>query len=77
MCSHGYFYRRNDKQTRTRTTLKTINFALLRMSNSVKVHWYTSRISCRVFNLVLSRGRGVGGAYSNLGGTLIRGRALI
>ena len=62
MCSHGYFYRGNEKQTCT--ILKNINFVLLRTSHSLKVP-YTSRISYRVPNLVFSRGRGVGGAYPN------------
>ena len=54
MCSHGHFYRGNEKQTRT--TLKTINFVLLRMLHSLKVP-YTSRITYRVMNLVFSRGK--------------------
>ena len=57
MCSHGYFYQENKKQTRT--TVKNINLVLLRMSHSLKVP-YTSRISYRVLNLVFSRGRGGG-----------------
>ena len=55
MCSHGFFYRGNEKQTHT--NLKNINVVLLRMSHSLKVP-YTSLISYRVLNLVFSRGRG-------------------
>ena len=52
MCSHGYFYRGNEKQTHT--TFKNIRFVLLRMSHSLKV-LYTSRISYRVLDLIFSK----------------------
>ena len=58
MCSRVYFYRGNEKQTRT--NLKNINVVLLRTSHSLKVP-YASRISYRVLNLVFSRGRVVEG----------------
>ena len=77
MCSHGYFYRGNEKQTRT--NLNNINVVLLRMSHSLKVP-YTSRISYRVLNFVSSRGRVVEGRWPNfkpLGAALIRSGALI
>ena len=41
MCSHGYFYQGNEKQTCT--TLKNINLVLLQMSHSFNVP-YTSHI---------------------------------
>ena len=53
MCSHGYFYQENKKQTRT--TVKNINLVLLRMSHSLKVP-YTSPISYRVLNLAFFLG---------------------
>ena len=64
MCPHGYFYRGNEKQTRT--TKKNINFVPLRMSHSLKLP-YRSRISYRILNLVFYRGRG-GDAYLKRGG---------
>ena len=42
MCSRGYFYRGNEKQTRT--NLKNINVVLLRMSHSLKATVYISYI---------------------------------
>ena len=53
MCSHWHFYRGNEAQSRT--TLKTVNFVLLRMSHSLKVP-YTSPISYRVLNLAFFLG---------------------
>ena len=41
MCSYGYFYQGNAKQTRT--TLKNINFVLLRMSKK-----YLIRLAYRI-----------------------------
>ena len=65
MCPHGYFYRGNEKQTRT--TKKNINFVPLRMSHSLKLP-YRSRISYRILNLVFYRGRGGGERLFEAGG---------
>ena len=70
MCSHGYLYRGNEKQTCT--ILKNINFVLLQTSHSLKVP-YTSLISYWVPNLAypnfnLRRGaNSKRGAYLKLG----------
>ena len=75
MCSHGYFYRGNEKQTRT--TLKNINLVLFTNVSFIKSTVYDSYIL--LSTAPFSRGR-EGGAYSKfqaLGGALIRSGALI
>ena len=57
MCSHGCFFRGNEKQTRT--TSKNINF--------VRMLPYMSPISYWVPNLVFLGGSGEGGAYLKRG----------
>ena len=61
MCSHGYFYRGNEKQTRM--TLKNINFVLLGTSHSLKVLYVVRLIYHTEYRTSFFL-RGGGGAYS-------------
>ena len=58
MCSHGYFYQENKKQTRT--TVKNINLVLLRNVTFIKSTVYVSYIVPSTDPRFFS---GEGGAY--------------
>ena len=60
LCAHMDISIEEMRTEQSRTTLKNINFVLLRMPHSFKVP-FTSRISYRVPNLLFSRGEGWGG----------------